>query len=564
MGAWLPPALDDQHLAGGILWGAGDLVGLVFFLVLFAQWVAVLDAGGAREDRRLDLLESRDRGSSIAAVSDRDLERSNARRRLPGAGLQRRREHPPAGDPGAGPAPAPGPARGDVRRGRDRARGHPEHGRRWHRPGHPRRRGRAGGRAGHRQAAQGRDLPVPADPGADRPPAGRLAGDLVARGGRGLPPDRPDPARRRRRRAAALARPATGGRAASRPPPDRDHLARRPGRAGRRSGPDRRPGRLGDGRDPRRRRHPRRRSPASPWRCAPRARPSRRSPASPTRCSRAANPISVPGRLLDVVGTGGDRSMSVNISTMAAIVAAGAGATRGQARQPLGVVGVRLGRRPGGARHPPRPDAGRGSPRSPARPASPSASRPAFHPAMRHAAVPRRELGIGTTFNFLGPLTNPTRPAAQAIGCADPRMAPVMAGVFAGRGVDALGVPGRRRPRRAHHDHDVVGVDGPRRRGRDGRPSTRRRWASRRPPPRTCAAATPRTTPRWYAGCWTASPGRCATPCCSTPERRWPCTPPSQGTWPRGSPQASSAPAPRSTTARPPRCSSGGSLRRSS
>ena len=45
--------------------------------------------------------------------------------------------------------------------------------------------------------------------------------------------------------------------------------------------------------------------------------------------------------------------------------------------------------------------------------------------------------GIGTFFNFLGPLTNPARPAAQAIGCADPRMAPVMAGVFAGRGADA-------------------------------------------------------------------------------------------------------------------------------
>ena len=56
---------------------------------------------------------------------------------------------------------------------------------------------------------------------------------------------------------------------------------------------------------------------------------------------------------------------------------------------------------------------------------------------MRHAAVPRRELGIGTTFNLLGPLANPARAGAQAIGCADPRMAPVMAGVFAGRGVDA-------------------------------------------------------------------------------------------------------------------------------
>ena len=62
---------------------------------------------------------------------------------------------------------------------------------------------------------------------------------------------------------------------------------------------------------------------------------------------------------------------------------------------------------------------------------------PAFHPALRHAAVPRRELGIGTTFNFLGPLAHPAKPQAQAIGCADARMAPLMAGVFARRGVDA-------------------------------------------------------------------------------------------------------------------------------
>jgi anthranilate phosphoribosyltransferase len=61
----------------------------------------------------------------------------------------------------------------------------------------------------------------------------------------------------------------------------------------------------------------------------------------------------------------------------------------------------------------------------------------AFNPAMRHTASARRELGIGTTFNVLGPLANPARPAAQAIGCADRRMAPVMAGVFAQRGVDA-------------------------------------------------------------------------------------------------------------------------------
>jgi anthranilate phosphoribosyltransferase len=147
-------------------------------------------------------------------------------------------------------------------------------------------------------------------------------------------------------------------------------------------------------------------------------------------------PISVSGRLLDVVGTGGDRSMSVNISTMAAIVAAGAGArvakhgnrsasSASGSADVLEALGIRLD--------------------LPVDRVAALADEAgitfcfaaAFHPAMRHAAVPRRELGIGTTFNFLGPLANPTRPAAQAIGCADPRMAPVMAGVFAARGVDA-------------------------------------------------------------------------------------------------------------------------------
>ncbi len=150
----------------------------------------------------------------------------------------------------------------------------------------------------------------------------------------------------------------------------------------------------------------------------------------------AGNPISVPGRLLDVVGTGMDRSMSVNISTMAAIVAAGSGArvvkhgsrsassTSGSA-DVLEALGIRLD-----------------LPVSRVAEVAEEAGitfcfAAAFHPAMRHAAAPRRELGIGTTFNFLGPLSNPVRPAAQAIGCADSRMAPIMAEVFARRGVDA-------------------------------------------------------------------------------------------------------------------------------
>ncbi|WP_426244125.1 anthranilate phosphoribosyltransferase [Nocardioides sp. LHG3406-4] len=150
----------------------------------------------------------------------------------------------------------------------------------------------------------------------------------------------------------------------------------------------------------------------------------------------AGNPIKVSGRLLDVVGTGMDRSMSVNISTMAAIVAAGAGArvvkhgsrsassTSGSA-DVLEALGIRL-------------DLPVARVAAVAEEAGITfCFAAAFHPAMRHAAAPRRELGIGTTFNFLGPLSNPVRPDAQAIGCADLRMAPIMAEVFARRGLDA-------------------------------------------------------------------------------------------------------------------------------
>jgi putative copper resistance protein D len=54
---WLPPPAEDQHLAGGILWGTGDIVGIVFFLVLFVQWVRSSMREAEREDRRLDRLE---------------------------------------------------------------------------------------------------------------------------------------------------------------------------------------------------------------------------------------------------------------------------------------------------------------------------------------------------------------------------------------------------------------------------------------------------------------------------------------------------------------------------
>ena len=149
-----------------------------------------------------------------------------------------------------------------------------------------------------------------------------------------------------------------------------------------------------------------------------------------------AAPLSIPGRTLDVVGTGGDRSFSVNISTMAAIVAAGAGVTvvkhgnrsassKAGSADVLERLGIRLDL--------PVEDVARVAGQA----GITFCFAAAFHPALRHAAVARGELGIGTTFNFLGPIANPAKPAAQAIGCADPAMAPVMAGVFARRGVDA-------------------------------------------------------------------------------------------------------------------------------
>lgn len=149
-----------------------------------------------------------------------------------------------------------------------------------------------------------------------------------------------------------------------------------------------------------------------------------------------ATPLEVPGRVLDVVGTGGDRSFSVNISTMAAVVAAGAGVTvvkhgsrsassKAGSADVLEQLGIRLDLSAADVA------------RVGAEAGITFCFAAAFHPALRHAATARRELGIATTFNLLGPIANPARPQAQAIGCADLEMAPVMAGVFARRGVDA-------------------------------------------------------------------------------------------------------------------------------
>lgn len=150
-----------------------------------------------------------------------------------------------------------------------------------------------------------------------------------------------------------------------------------------------------------------------------------------------AAPITITGPALDIVGTGGDRAHTVNISTMASIVAAAAGARvvkhgNRSASSACGSadlveeLGVRLD--------------------LPVERVAEVVDEvgitflfaPVFHPALRFAAVARRELGVPTTFNILGPLANPARPTAQAVGVADSRMAGIVAGVLADRGVSAL------------------------------------------------------------------------------------------------------------------------------
>jgi anthranilate phosphoribosyltransferase len=150
-----------------------------------------------------------------------------------------------------------------------------------------------------------------------------------------------------------------------------------------------------------------------------------------------ATPVDLPLDCVDIVGTGGDGAHTVNISSMAAVVTAATGvpvakhgnraasSSSGSADvlEALGVV-VDL---PADAVARCVREAGIGF-----------FFAPVFHPGFRHTAVPRREMGIGTVFNFLGPLTNPARPIAAAIGCADLRMAPVLAAVLAGRGSRAV------------------------------------------------------------------------------------------------------------------------------
>ncbi|HET7929078.1 MAG TPA: anthranilate phosphoribosyltransferase [Actinomycetota bacterium] len=149
-----------------------------------------------------------------------------------------------------------------------------------------------------------------------------------------------------------------------------------------------------------------------------------------------ANPVAPPVPVVDTCGTGGDRSGTFNISTVAALVVAGAGvpvakhgnraasSTCGSADL-LEALGVRIDLDATGVE------------RCLGEAGIAFIFAPVFHPAMGHAGPVRRELRVPTVFNFLGPLTNPARPFAQVVGVSDERMLPLLARVLARRGTRA-------------------------------------------------------------------------------------------------------------------------------
>lgn len=148
---------------------------------------------------------------------------------------------------------------------------------------------------------------------------------------------------------------------------------------------------------------------------------------------RVQVPAETHARMVDTCGTGGDRSGTINISTIAALVVAGAGvpvckhggraaSSRAGSADVLEALGVEIELGPAGVARCIE-EAGIGF-----------CFAPRYHPALRHAAPTRRELGVPTAFNFLGPLANPARVTRQVVGVGDPEMAPKMAGVLASGG----------------------------------------------------------------------------------------------------------------------------------
>lgn len=147
--------------------------------------------------------------------------------------------------------------------------------------------------------------------------------------------------------------------------------------------------------------------------------------------------VDLPSDVLDIVGTGGDRLGTVNLSTMSSLVAVGAGAkivkhgNRGSsstagAADVIEALGVDLTLTQNRAKQ------------SLEEAGITFLFAQEYHPSMRYVAPARKQLGVPTAFNYLGPLSNPVRAQAQALGCASEKMAPLLAGVLADRGVRGL------------------------------------------------------------------------------------------------------------------------------
>ena len=173
----------------------------------------------------------------------------------------------------------------------------------------------------------------------------------------------------------------------------------------------------------------------------------------------AATPIDlsaeIAGRAVDIVGTGGDQSGSVNVSTMAALVVAGAGvpvckhgnrsaSSKCGTADVLEALGARIEQTAGQVSH------------AVAKTGFGFVFAPAFHPAFRHVGPIRRELGVPTIFNLLGPMANPAPVAHMLVGVADAQRMTTMAHALATRTTSSWVVHG-------HGGLDELSLAGPNR-----------------------------------------------------------------------------------------------------
>jgi anthranilate phosphoribosyltransferase len=167
-------------------------------------------------------------------------------------------------------------------------------------------------------------------------------------------------------------------------------------------------------------------------------------------------PVGVSERAIDIVGTGGDASHSVNVSTMAALVVAGAGvpvckhgnraaSSKCGTADVLEALGVSIDATPETVA------------RCVGRAGMGFCFAPSFHPAFRHVGPVRRELGVPTVFNLLGPLANPAPVAFMLLGVRSPDLAPLMGRALVERGIQRAWIV------HGHGGLDELGLGGPNR-----------------------------------------------------------------------------------------------------